>query len=50
MPMYETYEKLLEKLTQAVEETIGFQVEWTTTRFLPRRLHLSFEKRMNFDQ
>ena len=27
IPCYESYEKLLEKLTQAIEETIGFAVE-----------------------
>ena len=27
IPSYESYEKLHEKLTQAIEETIGFAVE-----------------------
>ena len=28
LPTYETYEKMSDKLTQAVEETCGFAVEW----------------------
>lgn len=28
MPPYETYEKMYDKLTQAIEETCGFAVEW----------------------
>ena len=31
LPPYETKEKMSDKLTQAVEETCGFAVEWVVT-------------------
>lgn len=30
LPAYDSYQRLYEKLTQAVEETCGFAVEWST--------------------
>ena len=34
MPPYETFEKMSDKLTQAVEETCGFAVEWYMAFFI----------------
>ena len=34
MPPYETFEKMSDKLTQAVEETCGFAVEWYLAFFI----------------